>query len=171
MLFFYCKTFLRVLFYKIDGNYLSNELGIDLNSINTNNLQLYGNIGGRLPQNTSADQPDDLSEIPIKIEDGGDGNLSSDEYFLFYAEGADRWSYESEEVGYTHQKNVYDFNNYVFLKLNGSGGKRVESINSTGAIDYDSEEFDFLQIYFLAPYATYTSLTLLPFLSLQTYLT
>ena len=51
--------------YKINGDFLSSELGIDLNMINTNNLQLFGNIGGRLPQNTSVDQPDDLSEIPL----------------------------------------------------------------------------------------------------------
>ncbi len=133
--------------YKIDGNYLSSELGIDLNTINTSGLQLYGNIGGRLPQNTSSDQPDDISEIPLKIVDGGDGKLSSDDYFLFYAEGADRWSYESEILGYTHQKNVYDVNNFVFLRTDGSAGKRVQTVNSTGTADYNSDEFDFLQIY------------------------
>ncbi|MFT4533573.1 MAG: hypothetical protein ACJA1A_000914 [Saprospiraceae bacterium] len=133
--------------YKISGDFLSGELGIDLNTINTNNLQLYGNIGGRLPQNTSADQPDDLSEIPLKLEVGGDGKISSDEFFLFYADGPDKWSFDSEISGYTHQKNVYDKNNFVFLKIDGSAGKRVQSINSTGTADYESEEFDFLQIY------------------------
>lgn len=133
--------------YKIDGNYLASELGIDLNTINTSELQLYGNVGGRLPQNTSANQPDDLSEIPLKIVDGGDGKLSSDEYFLFYAEGANKWYFETEILGYTHQRNVYDLNNFVFLRTDGSSGKRVQTINSTGIADYNSEEFDFLQIY------------------------
>ncbi|MGK0314029.1 MAG: hypothetical protein ACI86M_000239 [Saprospiraceae bacterium] len=133
--------------YKINGDFLSNELGIDLNTINTNNIQLYGNEGGHLPQNTSDDQPDDLSEIPLKMEVGGDGEISSDEYFLFYAEGPDKWAYDSEILEYTHQKNVYDQNNFVFLKVDGSAGKRVQIINSTGTAEYESEEFDFLQIH------------------------
>ena len=115
--------------------------------INTNNLQLFGNIGGRLPQNTSVDQPDDLSEIPLRMEVGSDAKISSDEFFLFYAEGPDKWSYDNENLEYTHQKNVYDENNFVFLKIDGSVGKRVQTINSTGIAEYDSEEFDFLQIY------------------------
>jgi hypothetical protein len=133
--------------YKINGDFLSNDLGIDLNTINTNNLQLFGNIGGRLPQNTSADQPDDISEIPIKLEVGDDGKISNDEYFLFYAEGADKWSYDEEVAGYVHQKNVYDENNFVFLKLDGAAGKRVQTINSSGTAEYESDEFDFLQIH------------------------
>ena len=133
--------------YKINGDFLSNDLGIDLNTINTNNLQLFGNIGGRLPQNTSANQPDDISEIPLKLEVGDDGKMSNDEYFLFYAEGPDKWSYDNEVAGYVHQKNVYDKNNFVFLKVDGNAGKRVQTINSSGTAEYQSDEFDFLQIY------------------------
>lgn len=133
--------------YKVDGNFMSNELGIDLSSVNTSNIQLFGNVGGRLPQNTSADQPDDLTEIPLKMEVGSDGKISPDEFFLFYADGADKWFYESENAGYAHQRNVYDVNNYVFLKIDGITGKRVSSINSSGTADYESDQFDCLQIY------------------------
>lgn len=133
--------------YKIDGNFLSDNLGIDLSTINTNNLQLFGNVGGRLPQNTSENQPSDLSEIPLRMFDGGDNNLNSNEYFLFYAEGPNRWSFDNESDGYTHERNVYDLNNYVFLKINGSNGKRVQTMNSAGVANYSSAEFDFVQIY------------------------
>jgi len=133
--------------YKIDGAFLSDELGIDLASLSSQSVQLYGNEGGRLPEANGADQPDDLSEIPLQVVDGGDGNFNSSDFFLFYAEGADRWSYDQENPTFLHDQNPFDKNHYVFLRTDGSAGKRVSTRSSSSPADYTSDEFDFLQIY------------------------
>lgn len=132
--------------YQITGNFLS-TLGIANGTVSSSKIQLFSNIGGRLPKAISTERADDLLEIPIQINDGGDGIINESDYIRFYAEGADRWSFQSSSNNYNHEKNVYDVNNYIFLKIDGSGGKRIETVNSLATSEYISDEFDYLQIY------------------------
>jgi len=131
--------------YKIDGKFLADNFDIDLQGINSSDLQLYGNIGGRLPKANAEKQPDDLSEIPLLMNAGD--SFGSNDFFTFYAEGADRWSYDNTTQQYSNQKNVYDNNNYVFLRIDGANGKRIQQVSSNDSPTYESDEFDFLQIY------------------------
>ncbi|MDF1695691.1 MAG: type IX secretion system sortase PorU [Saprospiraceae bacterium] len=133
--------------YELTGDYMNSTLGIDEGSISSSNLQVFSNIGGRLPKAISDIRPDDLVEIPILVNDGGDGSFDKQDYIRFYAEGADRWNFENSGEEYSFDKNVYDVNNYIFLKIDGSGGKRIETINSSNNADYLSNEIDFVQIY------------------------
>lgn len=133
--------------YSINGSFLEDELGIDISNLSSGSLQLYGNIGGPLPEENSADQPDDLLEIPLLMADGNDGSFGASDFFLFYAEGADKWHFDKESLAYSHEQNPYDHDNYVFLRTDGSNGKRVTSVSSNGTADYVSDEFDFVQIY------------------------
>jgi len=132
--------------YQITGNYLS-SLGIASGTVSSSQIQVFSNLGGRLPKAISADRADDLLEIPIQVNDGGDGVINDNDNIRFYVDGADKWSFQSETNKYSHEKNVYDVNNYIFLKTNGSGGKRIQTVNSPSTSDNISDEFDFLQIY------------------------
>lgn len=133
--------------YEITGKFLTDVLGIGNGSVSSSNLQVYSNSGGRLPLAISAERADDLLELPIQVNDGGDGIINENDNFRFYAEGPDKWNFDPATEKYSHDKNVYDVNNYIFIKVDGSGGKRITSVNSLSTSDYLSNEFDFLQIY------------------------
>lgn len=131
--------------YKIDGAFLtSNFSASDLPS---SSIQVFSASGGRVPGLVSEFRYDDLAELPIKMIDGGDGQLNSGDYFLFFAEGADKWEYNKTNNAYHFNKNVYDVQNYVFIKVNGSQGKRISTVPFQLETEYTSSSFEFLQRY------------------------
>ena len=133
--------------YEITGEFLSSNLGIANGAVSTASLQIFSNKGGRLPKSISKERTDDLTEIPLLINDGGDGKIDANDNIRFYAEGPDQWSFDVNNLKYQHEKNIYDVFNYIFIKIDGSGGKRIESENSLPSSEYISSEFDFLQIF------------------------
>ena len=75
--------------------------------VTSSSIRLFGNGGKMLPENNAISRPDDLLENAILVEDGGDGNFSGGDYFLFYADGPDEWIKDSVNKKFTHQKNLY----------------------------------------------------------------
>jgi len=55
--------------------------------ISSDQLRLFGNAGGELPEDNGASVVDDLQEVSIELFDGGDGRFDANDYFLFYAGG------------------------------------------------------------------------------------
>jgi len=129
--------------YRLTYDFLQDELGIaNLNSLNPDNFQLFGNGGGYLPENIRADRPDDLTENHIQIVGGDDGQFNSGDYILFYAEGPDKWLYHAEDRSFDYQKNIYDTKSYYYLKVDGSNGQRTRSQPSVSNADYQTNAFD-----------------------------
>jgi hypothetical protein len=117
--------------YKVDVPFLSN-LGFNTSNISTASIRLYGN-GGQMLSEKNADIPiDDLAENAIMIVDGGDGIFNGTDYFLFFAEGADRWIKDSVNKRFIHQKNIYSDSAYYFITIGGVG-KRINSLQITSA--------------------------------------
>ena len=115
--------------YKLTYDAIKNNTDINVDVINPANLRIYGNNGGLLPLNNSTPRADDLVENPVYLNDGGDNRFNEGDYILFYAEGADRIYTEDNAIKY--EKNIYDLNNYYFLKLTASPGKKIETIDGT----------------------------------------
>ena len=64
-----------------------------------------------------------LREIPVIVEDGGDGRFDEADAVLFYGEPAERWVYTSRNGGqYTWRPNPYTKDNVYFLEWNGEAG-------------------------------------------------
>ncbi len=128
--------------HKLTFDFLKNELEIPLESIDPRTIKIYGNGGGFLPELVEAERADDLVENAIYIEGEGDGNFDSGDYILFYAEGADKWYYNSSEQEFNRPKNPYDFKNYYFIKINSGNGKRITSQSSVAGSTYTTTEFN-----------------------------
>ncbi len=140
--------------YKAGYSFLQ-SLGVDLSTVTFDNLRLYGNGGGMVPQYNADPRPDDLSENAIKVVDNnGDGKFDVDDYFLFYGQNPHRWKYDTDKH-YHHQKNLYSDSTYYFLTTDApvvTPAKRISSVPSlpsnTGDItvtsftDYDYHEED-----------------------------
>ena len=109
--------------YKIDYDFLS-EIGINLSEIDPRNIQIYGNGGAMLPELNASFRYHDLVENPIQVVGEEDGNFDQDDFIIFYGESPHRWELSSENY-FEHVQNIYDNNNYYFLHIGNSFGKRV----------------------------------------------
>jgi len=125
--------------YKVDAAFLTN-LGIT-GPVSSASIRLYGNGGKMLPENNAVSRPDDLLENAILVEDGGDGNFSGSDFFLFYADGPDDWIKDSVNKKFSHQKNLYSRESYYYITISGNG-KRIPTQNPPGPGNILVENFD-----------------------------
>ncbi len=118
--------------YKIDGNALASmgfSIGMDIN-----NVKVYGNGGGMLPENNSTFYPDDLSENAIEIHDqNNNGLFEANDFLLFYGKGPNPWKYNSSTKRFYHSQHLYDDYAYYFITVdNNGGGKRIQTATVVG---------------------------------------
>jgi hypothetical protein len=105
--------------YKVDKDFLEN-MGIQTNNLSSNSINVYGNGMGMLSIQNSDFHPDDIVKNPIKMNDGGDGLFnSSQDYFLFYANGPDEKKYVPG-TGMTIIKNIYVDKSIYFIHIDPS---------------------------------------------------
>jgi hypothetical protein len=93
-------------------------------SLNSASIRLYGNGGAMLDENNATARPDDLTENPIEVVDGGDGIFSGTDYFIFYAPGPQRWEKDSANQAFRHRKNLYSDTAFYYITIGGTG-KRI----------------------------------------------
>lgn len=118
--------------YKLDYTFLK-SIGVDVNNINPNDLNIYGNAFGKLPEKNSDYRPDDLLNDDILVVDGNDGSFDKGDYILFYGRGPDKWSWDSSSsFSFQHDRNIYARYNAYFLNVNpGATPARIQMANTT----------------------------------------
>ncbi|HJW15669.1 MAG TPA: hypothetical protein VJ499_01035, partial [Flavisolibacter sp.] len=114
--------------YKIDPSFLA-ALGIQ-GAIPSAQIRIYGNGGGMLSESNAEKSIDDLEEIAISVEDGGDGLFSGQDQLLFYARGPDQWSLDSNTRQFHHIKNLYSAKAYYFITIGGIGKRVNQQVSS-----------------------------------------
>lgn len=131
--------------YKLDYNFLSQQLGIDVANINPRQIQIFGN-GGKLLPELAGTGPDDLIENAIWVEGELDGRFDNGDYILFYGQGTKYWHYDAANLNmpFKHIQNIYTDTTYYFLKINENIGKRISNINNTNNATYNSFVYDAL---------------------------
>ena len=87
---------------------------LSLNSDNPNDLRIYGNGTGMLPEANSGFRIDDLLENTIQVIGEEDGSFDEDDYILFYAQGPNKWLYDSVAGIFKQSFNLYTDENYYF---------------------------------------------------------
>ena len=126
---------------KLDYEFLKETLKIDIDNIDPRTIKLYGNGGGVLPNKIADFRYDDLQENAIQIVGEADGSFDAADYILFYGEDANKWRYNETEALFNRETNIYDENNYYFIKINSGEGKRINNQNSLDNTDYLSNIF------------------------------
>lgn len=141
-------------FYRIDVELLS-SLGVDVNSINPQHINIYGNGDGLLPKLNSAPRTDDLAKNAILVVGEGDGSFDAGDFIVFYGWGPHRW-YANGTTDFYQERHVYsDVSNY-FININPADPpSRVENVfNSSDPVtntvttysDYRVYEQDYLNL-------------------------
>ncbi|MDH4157643.1 MAG: C25 family cysteine peptidase, partial [candidate division Zixibacteria bacterium] len=83
--------------------------GLTLGSLPSENIHMFYGGGLPLPAANEIERPA-FEELPIIVEDGGDGTFGSGDYILFYGEHVDRWLHQPADTFVNHaysDRNVY----------------------------------------------------------------
>lgn len=105
--------------YRINRSFLLG-IGLDPDTIDPNQIGVFSNGGLPLPALNSLDRPKDLNELPVERIGGGDGNFGSADEVLFYARGANGWTYA--DSAFEHYIHPFSNDNAVFIKIGTSLG-------------------------------------------------
>lgn len=132
--------------YKIDFNFISNNLGINPQSVAFSQFGVFGQGMGLLPESNSEFRVDDIAEIAVRIRDNnGNGVWDATDYVLFYAKGPDKLQFNSETNGWFIEKNPYsDFASY-FITTNRGTGKNLPAVASSSVNTPFITQYDYIE--------------------------
>ncbi len=102
--------------------------------LNPENIKIYGNYTGMLPEANNKPRPDDLQENAIVLEGTEDGTFDKGDAILFYARAPLIWKYNPFTGRYDHYNNIYTDTTWYFITVSDGQGKRVQteqSLNTT----------------------------------------
>lgn len=125
--------------YKMDLAFL-NGLGIS-GAIPSSQLRIFTRGAGIVPESNNTPRTDDLEEIAIQVNDGGDGQLNGNDFVLFFGQGPHVWIKDSANKRFSHVKNIYAEYNYYFITVGGAG-KRIALQPSSPAPSATVTAFD-----------------------------
>jgi len=132
--------------YSLSSDYLI-ELGITIEQLDPQNLQIWTTPGGELPRLNAADRPS-LTQIPIIVEGESDGNFDESDQVIFYADSPHKEFRDIQTNSFQHQLHRYSDANYVFLRVNGSDESLRHSVNNqsgSGQIITEFRDFRWLE--------------------------
>lgn len=112
--------------HKIDATFLK-DAGIDITKINPQNIRVFGNGGGVLPQANNASRAKDLTENFIEVVGENDNKFDDADYILFYVESPHRTLYNTNNQQFTHQNNPYSDTTFIFLNISDTKGLRIKN--------------------------------------------
>lgn len=118
--------------YKIDRAFLE-SLGVNVQGLNPNHINIYGNATGMLPELNSVYRPDDLVKNAIQIVGDEDNSFDANDYIIFYGVGPDEIKL-NPGVGFSVIKHLYDNYNYYYISINSADSPlRVSNALTTNA--------------------------------------
>ncbi len=105
------------------------SIGVDVNGLNSDRINIYGNHFGQLPYQNNVERPTDLMVNAIEVVDGGDGTMGPGDHLLFYASDAQRWDTLAD--GFVHTKNVFCDSASYFIGIDVEEPVRIASASLT----------------------------------------
>lgn len=130
--------------YKIDKNFLR-DAGFDVDNLDPKKISILTHQGKAVVENLSESRIDDWVDTPILAIGDTDGKLDDQDYFLFYADGAESWEYSNDE--YVFHKNIYSDNAYAIIKLGSIDGKRILAASQPNNVEFITDAYQSLQRY------------------------
>lgn len=124
--------------YKLDYNFIKDKLKIDPSGISPSRIGVFGNGSGRVPQWNAAPRIDDLEQSATQGFGLEDGQFNPGDYLLWYAEGPQKWEYDSVDRVYNMELNTYDLVNHYYIIINGPERLDVQSRSNGQTSDYVS---------------------------------
>ena len=97
-----------------------------LQGVAVDSLGVYGRSGAMLSTNNSITPTTDMHPLCIDVVDrNGDGFFGSDDELLFFGEGAEGWSYDTELKRWVYSHHAYANENCYYLTINAPRTVRI----------------------------------------------
>jgi hypothetical protein len=107
--------------YQMDRTYLS-DLGLDVETLNPQHIQLWAMRPDPLPHLNSAARPG-LQELPILREGTGDQSMDEGDRLLFFAQATDHLFWNQDAERFDQRIHPYSDTSYVFLRVASTNGR------------------------------------------------
>ncbi|MCB0764440.1 MAG: hypothetical protein KDB84_07030, partial [Flavobacteriales bacterium] len=107
------------------------DLGVDMNGLASDQINVYGGHYGMIPFQNNAHPPTDLPICSIQVDDGGDGNFGPGDRLLFYATGPHRWDLNG--ALFVHTKHSYSDTAHYFVGIGVDPPQRIGPAATTNA--------------------------------------
>lgn len=107
------------------------ELGLDPSTVVKEDIRLFGNGNGMLPEANAAGAITDLEENAIYVSGDASATFGPEDYILFYGMAPDRWHWDEDSGRFLHQGNPYTDINCYFITVDNGKGKRIATQPST----------------------------------------
>lgn len=127
--------------YRIDQS-LFKKMGFNTAQVDPRRIKIYSQGAGMLPQKNSAQRPIDLLECAIYVEGEADGVFNSSDYILFFGQGPDKVSFDEIRQVFRYEKNRYAKENYYFITISDTPGKRISTSENLAGNFPVVQEFD-----------------------------
>lgn len=111
-----------------------NSMGINPNDIVVENIGIFGNYDGLLPEANSKFRKDDLEENSIKSVGLEDGKFDEGDFILFYAQAALTWTYNPFTGRFVHNNNYYADTTYYFFTPDRGSQKNMSVLDGTSEV-------------------------------------
>jgi len=125
--------------YRLNRTYLR-DLGINTDSIDPRNIQVWGTPGYELPK-ANADERPSFAQIPVIVEGESDGNFGSGDAVVFYANDINQRIFNPSTLEWDHNLHAYDTQNYVFITVGQEQGLRLAPFQASGSVTQDITQF------------------------------
>jgi hypothetical protein len=133
--------------HKISYSFLK-SLGLDIDNVNPQSINIYGNGLGMLPLNNAVSRPDDILINKIRVLGENDGVFNNNDFILFYAQGPDTWSYNSLSSSFTHKKHDYSNVAHYFIGVGVDSPSRISTMSESALpVSYTMTEFNDFQFH------------------------
>ena len=120
--------------YSLSGAFIRDQMGVNLSEIDVDRINVYGNEGGRIPESNLTSRTDDLEQLPCLSIGLEDGTFNETDRLIFYTHGPHAWKRSGQQ--WELETNIYDDNNYVFVKLDGEPRKEINIESSLDVADH-----------------------------------
>ena len=135
-------------------------MGIDVSALNPNQIRLFGNPSGALPEKNSDSRPDDLTEMAICVTGADDGSFDEGDKVLFYGQEPTRWVLvDNGNKTYQRERNYYSDTTYYYLCVDSGvdglrvGEKPTLSVENTTTVISEFPDFVWHEEELFSPYS------------------
>ncbi len=129
--------------YKITGSDLKSYGFSSVSSV-----RVFGDNGSMLPLLNEDAQEPYMPEVPLYVNDGGDGAFGDNDYALFYGQNPNSISYSETARQYSRSSNCYSEYSYFLITVNNGDPKRINSVDYSGlTAEAQFDYYDDVQLY------------------------
>lgn len=120
--------------YELKGSDLT-SLGLGPGPWPTAQLGVYHNPTGLLPERNNALRPNGLKSLPIRVDDGGDGQFGPADVLYFYGQSPHVWNFNTAIGRYEHVQHIYSDTAFAFVTTTQGGARMGAAAAVSGAVD------------------------------------